>query len=235
MTTAIPPSERNWATKPVGRGWISLFEFLVGSAIVVGHNVYSILPNEVPILFVIGWISIHFRDRGWRNVGLNRPCSWRNTILIALAVAAVRVLGGELVVEPSAHRVWHHAVETSAVAGTLHAQKALIWLLVIWTFAAFGEEMSYRGYLLTRAADLGRRSAAAYWIAVIAVSILFGYGHYYKGPTGIVDSTYAGFVLGSAYILSPQSLGVHPRTRVHRYLLGGRSSPGLESLAEFES
>lgn len=208
MATATQSRESHWAAKPVGRGWISLFEFLLGGAIVVGHNVYHIVPNEVPILFVIGWISIHFRDGGWRTIGLKRPSSWRNTILIALGVAAVRVVGGELVVEPLAHRVWHHAVEASAVGATLHVQKALQWLLIIWTFAAFGEEMSYRGYLLTRAADLGRKSTAAYWVAVSAVSILFGYGHYYKGPTGIVDSAYAGFVLGSAYILSRRNLWV---------------------------
>lgn len=208
MTTATPRGESNWAIKPLGGGWISLFEFLAGGAIVVGHNVYNIIPNEVPILFAAGWISIHFRDGGWRNVGLSRPSSWLNAILIALAVAAVRVVGGELVVEPLAHRVWPHAAEASAVAGTLSSQKALTWLLIIWTFAAFGEEMSYRGYLLTRAADLGRKSTTAYWIAVIAVSILFGYGHYYKGPTGIVDSTYAGFVLGSAYIFCRRNLWV---------------------------
>jgi membrane protease YdiL (CAAX protease family) len=35
---------------------------------------------------------------------------------------------------------------------------ALLALVVVWTFAAFGEEIAYRGYLLTRAADTGRRS-----------------------------------------------------------------------------
>ena len=27
-------------------------------------------------------------------------------------------------------------------------------------------------------------------MAMIAVAILFGFGHYYKGPAGVVDSTY---------------------------------------------
>jgi hypothetical protein len=42
--------------------WISLAEFVVGSAIVIGHNVYHVIPNEVPILFVIGLISLRVRD-----------------------------------------------------------------------------------------------------------------------------------------------------------------------------
>ncbi len=36
--------------------WFSLAELLVGSAIVIGHNVYHVVPNEVPILFALGLI-----------------------------------------------------------------------------------------------------------------------------------------------------------------------------------
>jgi membrane protease YdiL (CAAX protease family) len=77
---------------------------------------------------------------------------------------------------------------------------------VVWTFAAFGEEIAYRGYLMTRAADLGRRSVAAQWIGMVFVSALFGLGHYYKGFAGIVDSTFAGLILGSAYLLAGRNL-----------------------------
>ena len=85
---------------------------------------------------------------------------------------------------------------------------ALRWLLLVWTFAAFGEEIGYRGYLLTRASDAGGRSRAADWAAVLMVSVLFGYGHYYKGPAGIADSGMAGVVLGAAYVLSGRNLWV---------------------------
>ncbi|HTW67501.1 MAG TPA: CPBP family intramembrane glutamic endopeptidase [Bryobacteraceae bacterium] len=38
--------------------------------------------------------------------------------------------------------------------------------------------------------------------------MLFGYGHYYKGPSGIVDSGMAGIVMAGAYILSGRNLWV---------------------------
>jgi membrane protease YdiL (CAAX protease family) len=76
----------------------------------------------------------------------------------------------------------------------------------VWAFAALGEEIAYRGYLLTRAADIGRRSVAAYWIGIVLVSILFGYGHYYKGASGIIDSGVAGLILGTAYMLAGRNL-----------------------------
>jgi membrane protease YdiL (CAAX protease family) len=91
---------------------------------------------------------------------------------------------------------------------TGNVKVALLALVIAWTFAAFGEEIAYRGYLLTRAADLGKRSTAAYWFGIVLVSILFGYGHYYKGPSGIIDSGVAGLILGTAYTLAGRNLWV---------------------------
>ena len=187
--------------------WFSLAEFVVGSAIVIGHNVYHVIPNEVPILFVIGLISLRVRDGGWGAMGLRWPDSWRRTVLIALGAAATRLILGAVVIDPLTARFWPAAVAPSGIDEiTGNVAVALRWLLIVWAFAAFGEEISYRGYLLTRAADVGARSKAAYWIAVLMVSVLFGIGHYYKGPAGMVDSGMAGLVLGTTYMLSGRNL-----------------------------
>ena len=187
---------------------LSLLEFGSGGFIVIGHNVLHILPNEVPILFVLGWISLRLRDGGWKAGGLTRPESWWKTVALALGAAAVLQLGSELVVGPLASRIWPgpqhvaHTLESAALGGG----KALTTLFIIWTFAAFGEELSYRGYLLTSAADIFGRADAAYILAMILVALLFGLGHYYKGPVGVLDSTYSGLVLGGAYLLSGRNL-----------------------------
>ena len=188
---------------------LSALEFLVGAAIVIGHNVYRVIPNEVPILFVLGWISIRLRDGGWNTVGLKRPASWQWTVGIALGVAALRIALGELVIQPAATHIWPRVAPPAGASDIPHHPlHALLALAFVWTFAAFGEEMGYRGYLLTRAADLGDRTEWAYWIALIPVSVLFGYGHYYKGPAGMVDSGMAGLLLGGSYLLSRRNFWV---------------------------
>ena len=189
--------------------WFSLVELVVGSAIVIAHNVYHVIPNEVPILFVMGLISLRLRDGGWTAMGLRWPVSWRRTILFALATAALRILLSTLVVDPLTARFWPPAIAPSGTDQiTGHVMVALRWLGIVWTFAAFGEEIGYRGYLLNRAADVGGRSKAAYWAGVLVVAVLFGYGHYYKGPSGMVDSGMAGLLLGAAYVLSGRNLWV---------------------------
>lgn len=193
---------------PVQR-WFSLGEFLLGSMIVIGHNVFHKIPNEVPILVVLGMVSFRLRDGGWAAMGLRWPASWKRTVLFALAAAAVRILLGAVVVDPITAHFWPPAVAPSGmneIAG--HVAVALKWLLIVWTFAAFGEEIGYRGYLINRAADAGGRTKAAYWVGMVLVAVLFGYGHFYKGPAGIIDSGMAGLVLGAAYLLSGRNLWV---------------------------
>jgi membrane protease YdiL (CAAX protease family) len=115
------------------------------------------------------------------------------------------VLGA--VIEQIGERFWPPVAAPAGTEGiTGNVQTALWWLLLVWTFAAFGEEIAYRGYLLRRAADLGKGSATACWVGIVAVSVLFGYGHSYKGPAGILDSGVAGLILGAAYMLSGQNL-----------------------------
>jgi uncharacterized protein len=166
-----------------------------------------VLPNEVPILFVLGLVSVRVRDGWWSAIGFKRPDSWWRIVWIALAAAMLRLLLGALVIEPMAAHFWppiHAPSGSETITGNIGA--ALVSLLIVWTFAAFGEEIGYRGYLTRRAAQVGGGSTIAWWIATLVVSILFGYGHYYKGPAGILDSGMAGLILGSAYLIAGRNL-----------------------------
>ena len=204
--TITPGHQENLTSR---QRWISFAEFLVGGGIVIAHNVYHRVPNEVPILFVLGWFSIRLRDGGWKMVGLRKPDSWRKTILWGVLAGILIIAAGQLADFVGA-KIWHQAANGPAVIKEAKAswKAALLALGLVWTFAAFGEEMGYRGYLMTRAADVGNRSRLAYLVALLASSVLFGYGHYYKGPAGILQSTVSGLILGGAYLLSGRNLWV---------------------------
>jgi len=203
LPTAPPPAELT----PRDR-WLSLLEVVLGAFIVIGHNVLHIVPNEVPILFVLFWISLRLRDGGWSVAGLTWPKSWGKTLLMATVAAALLLLGSQFVIEPLASHLWHRPEQVSSLLKVpAHDWKfAVRNLAVVWVFAGFGEEVGYRGYLLTRAADLGNRSKIAYLAAMLYVAVLFGLGHLYKGPAGVMDSTYSGLVLGGVYLFSGRSL-----------------------------
>jgi membrane protease YdiL (CAAX protease family) len=193
----------DWRTSRI----VSAAELALGAAVVIGHNVFHVVPNEVPILVVLGLASMRLRNGGFAALGFRRPDSWRRILLIAIAAAALRIVLGQFVIDPLTALVWPPAAAPAGVesiAGDIGT--ALMYLGIVWTFAAFGEEIAYRGYLMNRTADVGGRTTAAWWIAVVVASILFGYGHFYKGPSGIVDSGVAGLILGAAYLASGRNL-----------------------------
>ena len=191
---------------PAARAF-SAFELALGAVVVIGHNVFHALPNEVPILVVLALVSMRLRNGGLAALGFRRPESWGRVVAIALAAAALRIALGYFAIDPLTALVWPPAVAPEGVESiTGDWRTALMYLGIVWTFAAFGEEIAYRGYLMNRAADAGGRTTMAWWISVVVVAVLFGYGHYYKGPAGIIDSGVAGLVLGAAYLASGRVL-----------------------------
>lgn len=201
MLSAQPAETRSLSVR---QRLISLGEVLLGAFFVVGHNVLGITPNEVPILFGLFWISFRLREGNWKVAAFRQPKSWPKVVSLAFVGAVVLQVGSQFAVEPLAHHFWHQPEQVSSVisAPGLDWKAALRLLLIVWTFAAVGEETGYRGYLLTRIADLGNRSRPAYIVAAICAAVLFGFGHFYKGPTGVVDSTYSGLVLGTVYLVA---------------------------------
>lgn len=181
-------------------------EFLVAALIVIGHNVFHILPNEVPILVVLGLASARVRQGRWKALGLEKPSSWKRALVVAAVAVVLRLVLGEISDAVTAH-FWPPSSApsgASAIKGNL--LEAGKWLAIVWTFAAFGEEIAYRGYIINRGAEALGASRLAYVIAMCASAVLFGFGHYYKGPSGIIDDTIAGLILGGAYLVSGRNL-----------------------------
>lgn len=185
---------------------LSAAEAACAAWIVIGHNVLRIFPNEVPILALIALASVRFHRGGWAALGFRRPASWRTVILLAIGFVIVRWAIG-FAIEPLTSHFWPPIVGpkgSDRIPGNLMA--ALAALALVWTFAAFGEEIGYRGFIMGRVAEaLGGRRAG--WIVGLVLSaVLFGYGHFYKGPAGILDSGIAGLLMGGVYLLSGRCL-----------------------------
>jgi uncharacterized protein len=191
-----------------GARWISAAEAITASLIIIGHSVWHLLPNSLPILLAMGLISSRIRDGSWTAMGLGMPKSWARTVLIAVAAVVVQQGLGQLVVDPLTHPFLHYSARANPLDG-MHGTFALLrWLGIIWTYAAFGEEISYRGYLLNRVADVAGRSSTAFVIGLLGSSTLFGLAHWYQGPAGVVSATASGIVFGAAYLLDKKNLWV---------------------------
>ena len=181
---------------------------MLAAGLVLGANVFDVVPvTETPWLVLFGWLSLRLRGLRWRSVGLTRPASWRRTVLIALAAGVLLQVVSEYAVEPVIEALTGKTADLSSfrpLVGNLPA--ALGMLGLVWTLAAFGEELGYRGYMLERAATLGGGTPAAWVLGVIAIAALFGIGHVYQGLSGIFGSAFAGLYFGALYLANGRNL-----------------------------
>jgi membrane protease YdiL (CAAX protease family) len=191
-----------------GARWISAGEVVAGSLIVLGCNVWHVLPNSVLLLCAMGLISFRLREGSWTAMGLGWPKPWTRTALMAVAAAVVQQALGQFVVDPLTHPFLHYSARANPLESMHGSSMVLRWLGIIWTYAAFGEEIGYRGYLLNRVADLGDHSRTALVLGLLWSSTMFGFAHWYQGPAGVVSASVSGIVFGGAYLLSGRNLWV---------------------------
>lgn len=180
---------------------LSSIEMCLAIVIVVAHNVYHSIPNEVPILFVLAIVSFRIREGRWLSDLYDRA-PWSRTFLLAI-LGIVLLQAKDMILEPVGHYFWADRQHVSSViTQSRDIGHALRNVLFVWLFAAFGEEIGYRGYLLRRAVHVFGPTKWGAALALVIASITFGFGHFYKGPTGMLESAGSGLVLGGLYLFS---------------------------------
>lgn len=185
---------------------LSAVEFVLAAAVVVGHNVWGMVPNEVPILALAALVSVRLREADWTALGFGRPRSWLRVVLVAVGAAILRLVVSDPI-EATLTPIFGAPSTSAIVTSSPHDLRWLVsTLAIVWTFAAFGEEIAYRGYLTLRGSDALGGSTGAWITATVMAAVLFGIGHFYKGPVGMIDSGVAGLILGAAYLLSGRCL-----------------------------
>ena len=195
-------SLQNIKLSPRQRAW-AMAELLLAAALVVGANIFDLVPvSETPWLVAIGWLSLRLRKSSWKALGFRRPSRWITTVGVALVAGVVLQLLSEFVIERLTGRP--DLSDFHSLVGNLPASLGM--LALVWTLAAFGEEMAYRGYVLERAAALGHHSSSAYVAAMIVVSVLFGLGHWYQGMPGVIGSAVSGLFFGALYLIGGRNL-----------------------------
>ena len=150
-----------------------------------------LLPTLV--LLAMASVSLVLRRERWHTLGVESPTGGLRLVLTML-VAAVLWTGVHLVLFlPVAEHLSGQQQDTSeftALEGDLGT--LAVMLLLSWTLAAVGEEVAYRGYLLTRVRQVLGGSTAGVVVSVLATSVVFGLAHTEQGVVGVTLATIDG-------------------------------------------
>ena len=82
----------------------------------------------------------------------------------------------------------------------------VIWLLLVWSIVAFGEEMIGRGFLIDRFQVALEGTFNPALLAIVGSAIIFGSVHFYQGVAGMVDNTCTGIIFGTLYLNQRRNL-----------------------------
>jgi membrane protease YdiL (CAAX protease family) len=181
---------------------------LAVAAGVLAFGLAGRLPfNATPVLFLVAWAWLWLRGQGWRGVGLHRPSSWPLTGAVGVGTGILYQAASLEVVEPLLARLTGELPDLTALTVLEGSPRYLLLALAVtWTVAAFGEEMVYRGYLMTRMAELAGGGTAAWTASLLLVSVVFGFGHLYQGASGVATTALAGLVTGALYLATGRNL-----------------------------
>ena len=185
-----------------------LFELVLAGMII--WATFAPIPFGGTIaLLLLASTSLWLRGSGWREIGLRRPASWPRTILLGVSIGVAAQAVDLFAITPLLTRITGHPPDVSFFRSVIgNTRQLFYWLAISWSFAGFGEEMVFRGYLLNRAADLVGRSPVGWTIAAILSSALFGLAHSYQGVAGFIDIAFSALIPIAAYFATGRNLWV---------------------------
>jgi membrane protease YdiL (CAAX protease family) len=190
-------------------GWLALADLAIFVA-VIGGDYFGILPlSSTPFLFVFGWVSLWLRGLGWRDVGFARPQDWGRALLVGALAGIAMELFSIFVTVPFFSRWTGELPDLSDFQSMVGNFRLLLVLLSLnWTLIAFGEELVFRGWFMSRVAGACGHSGSGWVAGLLFSSMLFGVGHGGQGMTGIIQEGFAGLLLGILFLACRRNLTV---------------------------
>jgi membrane protease YdiL (CAAX protease family) len=163
------------------------------------------------LAIIIGGLILRLQGSGWRKIGLAKPASWSKTVLAGIGawIGAVVVF---VAVQSIAAGILTALGMTPAEIdeSRFNTIEGNLWLFILllvlaWTTIAFGEELFYRAFLVSRLIDhaiMGTRAS------VVVSGIVFGVVHFAEGPVGIFSNGAFGILFGWIYVRSGRNLWI---------------------------
>ena len=188
----------------------ALYQYGAKLAVAAAGAIGLVLP-DMPLLrhtyiafsvIVLLLLWLRWRGEASASFGLIVPRKWLLYLGLGLALAMfdlvldgiVRSVSTPLIVGWTGANPHLDAQTFAAIEGNLPVY--LLTIPSVWLFAAFGEEFLFRGYLLTRLAQIFGGGKAAWTLAVLGQAAAFALAHWYQGAVGMVPIGIGAVVTG---------------------------------------
>ncbi len=186
--------------------------FFITTAIIVsvflfGENLgaYSVI---ILALFVLLASYIEYGNTLFSSLGFKKKkATAKNLLLFAPITAFLILLTYRFILVPTVTYFTQTPIDIGAfdmLRGNLGNLFAL--LPFVWISAAFGEEIIFRGYLMTRFAAIFGSGVIAMLFNILIFAAFFGFIHGYQGITGQILSGITGGIIATIFHFRKQDL-----------------------------
>ncbi len=181
---------------------------LVLFALIFAGDVAGWLPlSKTPFLVAVAWGSLWLRGQNWRSVGFALPPMWLGWFAIGVGTGIGFWMFEYFVENPLLFWLTGESVNMGGL-DDLENNKRLLAVLLLFNLVlvAIGEELVWRGYALSRVAEI-MRGTRWNWIAAFCfVNAAFGIGLLIQGAQGLVLTFVHGIFLGLLYFAAGRNL-----------------------------
>ena len=179
-----------------------------------------VLPGPVPVRvalavvllalpLAVAHLAARRLGRRWADYGFRPPDSRVRTVIRGVLTVGAILLASALVIGPLRALLELPAADLSTLDPIRGDPWAFAGLLAAaWITAALGEELLFRGFLLNEMADLLGSGGTGWAASALLTSAIFGAGHFYQGPGGVLATGVIGLVLAGAYLAAGRNLWV---------------------------
>lgn len=221
MTDPLAQSEEPKAG-PLSRPHTTRDILIVGSPIIIMGIVGNLLGGATlaagvsinlgyAAMILVGAKLLQNQGNNWREIGLRKPASWLRTVLLGIVASLGAVILFVAVQGIAAGLMFALGMSPSELDQSrfnpIMGNVSLFGLMVVfaWTTIAFGEELFYRAFLITRMVDVSNMRPGT---AILIAGIIFGAVHFAEGPVGILANASFGVFFGWVFVRSSRNLWI---------------------------
>jgi len=168
------------------------------------------IPFENIIISIIIIIAnyIEYKGKPFSALGFQRAkFNAKNLLILAPLVAIVLFTFYVIAIVPGIEMLTGIPIDYSSMSqleGNL--QVTIVWILLVWATAGFGEEIIFRGFFMRQFVKFFGESKISIVLNIVLVTVFFGFMHSQQGITGQLVTWITGALIALIFYLRKYDL-----------------------------
>lgn len=169
--------------------------------------IFGLIDRNFVFFFGLGIAFFLLRESkfNWAKFGITQKIN-KKTVLQGLLIAFLFFILFSVFISPILQN-WFGDYNFSSIEdirGNLIGY--LILMVIMWVFAAFGEEFLFRGYYMKTLAEFFGNNNKAWILSALLTSIYFGVSHAYQGVSGVIGTFLWSFFISVLFYKNKNNL-----------------------------